>query len=317
MVVAFWHGLRGFLILLLATFFGVAVGYSISLARGDSYRSFQAGELVNPTVVADIGKHFIVNFKSLKEVFLDIQKRYSQKTYVYFQYLANGSWVGLGEKDLFTAASTIKVPLAMAVYKNAEEGRYKMTDVYALTEADLDVHFGTLYQSGVGYELSIEEFVRIMLEDSDNTAMNALFAFLREIGIRDPFLGVYSAMGWEHVEFGKEASYFDINLKTLSNMFLALYNATYVNIEHSQIILGHLTASVYGDALENGIPSGGTIANKSGVLEDRDTYSDCGIVYAPGRHYLICVGSVGASQIIAHRFISEISQAAYDYVIDN
>src|SRR3989344_1663161 len=79
--------------------------------------------LLNKAVTVDLEKHFIINFLSLREDLEKLQKQFPQKTYIYFLYLNNGSWIGLNEREKFTAASTVKVPLAMATYKAAEEGK--------------------------------------------------------------------------------------------------------------------------------------------------------------------------------------------------
>jgi len=280
-------------------------------------------EFINPTVTSNLNKHFIINFKSLKEQFIEIQKKYSQKTYIYFVYLNNASWVGLNEKDLFTAASTLKVPLAMALFKAIEEGRLKLTDSYALDELDLDEGFGELYKVGPDKEFTVEELVKIMLEQSDNTAMRGIGNIFRKIGIEDPFVDVYQSMGWEKGDMelvrvmGQPQNYQEISLKILSNMFLALYNAQYVNIEYSQKILEYLNQSPFNDKIVAGVPETILVAHKIGISAGDETFSDCGIIYAPNRQYLLCVGSNGANEESANQFMAEVSRAAYQFVINN
>jgi beta-lactamase class A len=254
----------------------------------------------------------------LKEEFIKIQKKYSQKTYIYFNYLNNAAWIGLGEKDLFTAASTIKVPLAMAIYKMIEERKLKASDTYALDQLELDNGFGDLYKVGPDKTFTIDELIKIMLEKSDNTAMKALYKVLELNGIEDPFSDVYASMGWDYYpEIGEVPSYFKINLKTLSNMFIALYNAKYINTEYSNQILEHLTNSQFNDQIIAGVPNNIPVAHKIGVTKADNTFSDCGIIYLPHRYYLLCLGSNGANEKSANKFMAEISKAAYQYVINN
>lgn len=273
--------------------------------------------LVNPTVQANLGKHFIINFSPLKEKFTGIQNKYPQKTYIYFAYLNNATWVGLNEKDMFTAASTVKVPLAMSVYKMAEQGKIKMSDTYSLDELDLSDQFGDLYKVGPDKQFTIEELVKIMLEKSDNTAMNGIYNALKRVGIDNPLDDVYNDMGWEFNDFGQQPNYQQINLKTLSNMFLALYNAAYVNAEDSQRILNFLANTPFNDEIVAGVSADTTVAHKIGVATDNETFSDCGIVYAPNRNYILCVGSNGGDEKVAAQFMAEISKAAYSFVINN
>lgn len=272
---------------------------------------------INPAVTADLGKHYIINFKDLRQKYLDIQKTQKQKTFVYFAYLNNSSWIGLGEKEFFPAASTIKVPLAMAMYRMEEQGRLKLDQTYTLTELDLNTQFGELYKVGADKSFTIEELISIMLQYSDNTAMEAVIHIAELVGIKDPLKDVYAAMGWEYTSLGSATTYIDINLKTLSNMFIALYNASYVSIEHSQDILGYLSRTLFNDSITAGVPDSIPVAHKIGVNDEVKAYSDCGLVYAPSRYYILCMGSVGAEPAKANDFMKQISQATYDFVIHN
>jgi len=309
---------------------GIVIGYfalpqsdsptaAVSSTPAISTASSSSGyALLDGGVVYNSTEHFIVNFEPLRIQMTNIQKQYSEPTYVYFEYLNNTASIGLNSRTLFTAASTIKVPLAMAVYKMAEEGKLKMTDTYTLQQSDLDDNFGDLYKVGAGQSYTIEQLVSIMLENSDNTAMNALLSILKNIGITDPFADVYDAMGWDYPpDFGTAPSYINIDLHTLSNMFTSLYEATYDNVPDSQAMLSYLTQTPFHDEIVAGVPSGITVAHKIGVADQNNTFSDCGIVYAPSRPYLLCVGSTGADTQTADRFISQVSKITYQYIINN
>lgn len=278
---------------------------------------------INPTVTSNLGKHFIINFLPLKNQLTEIQKKYLQKTYVYFAYLNNGSWVGLNERDLFVAASTVKVPLAMTLFKAVEDGKLKLTDSYSLDELDLDERFGDLYKVGADKQFSVEELVKIMLEQSDNTAMNAVLTIFKKIGVDDPFAEVYAAMGWQASnidlipDIGSAPNYQEINLKALTNMFLALYNATYLNLDHSEQILTYLSNTPFNDKIVADIPDGITVSHKIGVATNKETFSDCSIIYAPNRNYVLCLGSNGGDEKRAAQFMAEVSKAVYQYVINN
>jgi beta-lactamase class A len=312
---ALWKWVTG---LILAVFLGYLMGRycGISSTLVD-VKSVKNSQFINPTVSSNIEKHFIINFKPLKDEYLRIQSDYRQKTYVYFAYLPNAAWVGIGEKELFYAASTIKVPLAMSIYQSIESGILSPTMKYSIQDADLNNGFGDLYKKGVDNELTIDVLVKLMLEESDNTAMLALRSVNDSAGIGDPFIRVYQAMGWDTDLLNQNRDYVLINLKTLANMFLSLYNGTYVNIDHSNDILEHLANSQFNDKMVAGVPSPIPVAHKIGVAQDLKTYSDCGIVYAPKRHYLLCLGSIGANESDANAFMKRISEATYRYVTNN
>lgn len=277
--------------------------------------------LINKAVTAGLGKHFIINFGPLKKELLKIQGKYQQKTYIYFSYINSGSWIGLNERDEFAAASTLKVPLAMAVLKAIEDGKLKPSDSYSLEELDLNQGFGDLYKVGADKEFTIEELLKIMLENSDNTAYNAIYTIFRHLGIDDPLGQVYGSLGWEFTatppELGKAPDYSTINLKTLSNMFIALYDAKYISVEHSNTILTYLANTPFNDKIAAGVPENITVSHKIGTATLAETFSDCGIIYAPNRSYLLCLGSNGGDEKRAAKLMAEISTSVYQYVINN
>jgi beta-lactamase class A len=298
---------------------GIGIGYSSRyfFTTNNNNATDNIFEFLNPTVVSDLNKHFIINFKPLKEQLLTIQDKYPQKTYIYFNYLNNAVWVGLHEKDLFTAASTVKVPLAMSIYKAVEERKLKLDDKYTLEDLDLDKEFGELYKVGLDKSFTIEELTKIMLEKSDNTAQHALTEVFKRLGIEDPLTNIYNSMGWELNIIGEVPNYGKINLKTLANMFIALYNSTYINFGYSNKILEYLSQTNFNEGITADLPSDIKISHKIGVFVPDGTFSDCGIVYAPNRNYILCLGSNGADEKSANKFMAEVSKVTYQFVINN
>src|SRR3990167_969624 len=306
-------------LLLVGSFVAGALMFRSSSSSSSS--SSSEFPLVNKAITADIGKHFIINFRPLRVEMEKIQKKYSQKTYIYFSYLNNGSWVGLSEREEFAAASTLKVPLAMSLMKAVEGGKLKLSDPYALGNLDLNDNFGDLYKVGKDSEFTVEELLKIMLEQSDNTALNALYSIFLHIGIDDPLNDVYSYLGWDFLDappiLNEKPNYSKINSKTLSNMFQALYNAKYISIENSNKILGYLANTPFSDKIRAGVPEDVVVSHKIGTSGGDQTFSDCGIIYAPNRNYILCLGSNGGDEKVAAKFMAEVSAAVYKYVINN
>jgi len=50
---------------------------------------------------------------------------------------------------------------------------------------------------GPDNQFSVEELIKIMLNQSDNTAANAIFNIFSKIGVQDPLSDIYSDLGWE------------------------------------------------------------------------------------------------------------------------
>ncbi len=273
--------------------------------------------LINPAVTASLGKYYIIKFAPLRDELTRMQAEHSFKTFVYFLYLNNSGWIGLNEREMFTAASTIKVPLAMSVYKLVEQGKISLDDTYKLSESDIDSNFGDLYKAGAGASFTVRDLVATMLKDSDNTAARALIHVTQLVGVVDPFSEVYDEMGWQKVDFSSKPSYISINEKTLANMFISLYNSTFLNPTDSEAILNYLDLSRFDQQIAGGVPKTVAVAHKIGIDETEKVFSDCGIIYVPNRPYVLCLGSQGASQTEADRFMQDISRTVYEYVINN
>lgn len=294
----------------------------IPTSASEAFASATSSALLNTEVFENSKKDYIINFKPLKESLTSITKQFPQKTFVYFAYLNNASWIGINERDQFIAASTVKVPLAMSIYRLAETGKFKMSDSYTLTQLDLDPAFGKLYQVGPDNSFTLEELMGIMLQHSDNTAMQALVSVAHQVGVGDPFGDVYTYMGWDTsnpdniADLGTIPTYKMMDLKTLSKMFLSLYNADYDNAAHSAQILQYLATSEFHDQIVAGVPSTIPVSHKIGVwnMKPEQVYSDCGIVYVPNRNYILCLATDGLDKTTSNAFMTAISKAAYEYV---
>lgn len=281
--------------------------------------------LLNKTKVFDLGKHYIIDFSGLRKRLELVLAGYPRaKAYVYFHYLNNGSWVGINEREQFVAASLVKVPLAMATLRAVEQGRFSLDQKYTVTVDDLDENFGVLYKTALNKEFTIAQLLEYLLRDSDNTARNALATIFYKAGVENPLADVYQELGWELIppivagSVQAELNYGKITTKVLANMFLALYNATYLNLEHSQLVLNHLANTQFDAMIVRGVDDADiVVSHKVGMAAGDETYSDCGIVYVPDRHYALCLGVAGLSEPIADGLMAAVSRETYRFVIEN
>lgn len=89
--------------------------------------------------------------------------------------LTCGERFALNETLLFPQASAIKIAILMEVYKQAGEGKFKLTDTRRIANQDKTGGSGILQDLGDGtVQLSIEDLCVLMIVLSDNTATNLL-----------------------------------------------------------------------------------------------------------------------------------------------
>ena len=93
----------------------------------------------------------------------------------YFEYLPDGTNIRIGADNFLVAASLIKVPLVMNLYRAAELNKINLNQMVTVTQSELDPGYGNLYQKGAGYQLTLRQAAQMALEQSDDTATHVIF----------------------------------------------------------------------------------------------------------------------------------------------
>jgi len=269
--------------------------------------------LVDPSRAFIEQKNFIVNLEPLREELARLVAERDDWTVVlYFEFLNTGSNISLNPNTRVWPASLLKLPMAIAVMKRVENGAWSLQDELELKESDRGKKYGTLWQAPVGSTFTIERLLREMLANSDNTAYNI---FARQIEF-DEFIDIVVELGIE--DLFNEAGL--MSAKEYSRLFRSLYASSLVNRERSQQLLTMMGESGFEDFIGNGIPEGVLFSHKFGVQEDLHTYLDSGIVYVPGRPYVITAGVKGTGKPGEREdieaFMKEIGEATFTYVRD-
>ncbi|MGH2559949.1 MAG: serine hydrolase [Thermomicrobiales bacterium] len=83
------------------------------------------------------------------------------------------SWNRQGDRH-FRAASTVKIPIMVEIYRQIDAGERSLTDPYTLTRADKAPGSGVLLHLHDGIELTLDDLLHLMISISDNTATNVL-----------------------------------------------------------------------------------------------------------------------------------------------
>ena len=295
---------------------GIAVGV-ISVIIFNNARQQQRQDkysLLADRILLGSDKDRTVNFTQLRQEIANyIAANMQDVDYsVYFEYLPTGTSIGMDESKNLVGASLLKVPFAMQYYHALEEGKLRSDDMVTIQAAQLDDSYGELYKKGAGYQLALDEVVRIMLIDSDNTALRVLADTLSaKLGI-DNIDKVFNFVDLNY-ESDAEGSTL-IGAGSYSSILKCLYFACYVSKENSQQILTSLTQSDFNNRLKRYIPQEEmpVIAHKIGSF-GKTTQSDCGIFYEPQKPYLLCI-MVNSDDQTASQHIGKLSILVYEYI---
>ena len=284
--------------------------------RSDTSRSFSTSyALIDPARSLIGQEHFFSSIEPLRRNLKELAARYEKEggeIGVYFEYLNTGANISINQDKRFWPASLSKMPTALVVMKKIERGDWKLTNEFVIFPEDRNDAFGTLWQKPAGTRLTIEELLKELLINSDDTAHRIL---IRNLSAGE-FEDMLFALGIEEM-YDKN---YNITAKEYSRIFRALYSSSYLEREYSQMLLAWLSETRFHEFLGSGLPPDVIFAHKIGEHDPEVIYLDSGVVYAPNRPYLLTV-MVDAKQSggkeKAKEIMSVISRAAYEYVANN
>lgn len=255
-------------------------------------------------ILQEYQNDILISFNTLRDELNAVSAPWGNTFGFYFEYLPTGVSIGINSTADFYTASLVKVPIIMAFLKNVEDGEFDIDKKVVIESRHADPAFGSLWKN-VGKEISLRDAVRLSLTESDNTASMILRDFISE----EDLISVYEGLDMELVVEQKQGV---LNARQYTSILKALYFASIVNKENSEMILDYLADSKFKDKLAAGVPEGTDVANKIGVLPGQ-LYSDCGIVYVPRRPYVLCMIS-GTDEETARQRMKQVSTIVYKFV---
>ncbi len=236
---------------------------------------------------------------------------------IYLRDLNNGPWLGINEKDNFSPASLIKVPLMITYYKEAETNPdiLKQNLEYLPIKDELNQNILPSVTLIPTQSYTIEDLIYNMIVYSDNQAYDLL---LNNID-HQILIDTYSNLGVDISKGFSDPSGNILSVKSYAAFFRILYNASYLSPEMSEKALSLLSKVHYQDALVKGINNPSVkISHKFGERTFIDTgekqLHDCGIVYLPQKPHLICIMTRGNDFAKLSETIAQISQTIYQHI---
>ncbi len=291
------------------------VGWSVHNANQTGATAVSSAEakqypLLARSILDDSPNDILINFVALRnELNSDFNQLPSNtKSSFYFEYLPDGTAIHIGADTNLVAASLIKVPLAMNVFRAAELGRINLDKPVTVTAEELDDGYGNWYQRGAGFQTTLRQAAQAALEESDDTAMHVMFDHLNGLLNYDE-----QSLAGLDISQDMQNGQAVITARSYSSVLKSLYFSSYLNKTDSEELLRYLTKSTEHSRLTKNLPSNLVVAHKNGVNNSSWAESDCGIVYIPKRPYIICA-MVGLPDPDASQFIAKISKETYDYV---
>jgi beta-lactamase class A len=210
------------------------------------------------------------------------------------------------------AASTIKIPIMVEVFRQMEAGKFGFNRRVELLAGDRDWGSGNIAESPVGATFPVSTLLEQMITVSDNTAANMLIrlvgrhninATMRELGLHHTHLADYIRTAEWSVRTSLRTTPSDM-VSLLSDMA----KNKLIDEWSSKKMIGILEGQEINTLLPEPLPDI-PIAHKTGSFND--TLNDVGIVYADAPYVIAVMTTDLPSLPMGRNIIRHISKVAY------
>jgi beta-lactamase class A len=225
--------------------------------------------------------------------------------------LTTGLTTGVNETANMPAASTIKIPVMVEVFRQMSAGDFDLNRQVTLEPGDRDDGWGDLVYARPGGRYTIANLLRLMITESDNTATNMLIRLVGRVHINQTMerLGLRQTRLGDYIRSDGDIRGLRTSALDMMELLDEMAHDRLINEWSSRAMIAILSGQHHNGLLPE--PPGTTIAHKTGTLHD--TLNDVGIVYLNSEPYVIAVLTTHLPTLDAgRRFIRGVSRLAYD-----
>src|SRR5881296_849539 len=250
---------------------------------------------------------------------------------LYYRSLAGSDSLLIGANLRFHAASTMKVPVMIQIFRDADAGLLRLDDsltvhtafpslvpAEAFTVGKEDDSDSTLYES-VGRNRSVRELLELMITRSSNLATNILIERVGAVRAQASAraLGAWSIQVLRGVEDG-QAYRAGLNNTTtardLGVLLIAIVQGRAASRPSCDSMLAILGRQEFNEGIPVGVPPGTRVAHKTGWIGEV-VYHDAALVYPPSGSYVLVVLTGGIKEdSVAHNLVADVSRMVWEGV---
>ncbi|MBR5555009.1 serine hydrolase [bacterium] len=199
------------------------------------------------------------------------------------------NYAGINSDEEFSAASIIKIPVLIQLFRSIEAGQLTIFDTMALTDYYRAEGSGSLQFKATDSNWSIDNLARIMITESDNSATNMLMTRIGSMtdvnsGIKEWGLNNTRINTWLPDMTGTNIT----TTEDLARMLYNIDNPNFLSMSSREKIFDYM-GHVHNDRLiPAGLGAGAVFLHKTGDIGKM--LGDAGIVYAPnGKKYIVAI----------------------------
>jgi len=208
---------------------------------------------------------------------------------------------GLNEDEVMTAASLVKLPVMVLMYREAELGNLKLNTEYLIKDSDKISGSGSLSGKAEGTSVTYKDLVYYMGHESDNTAFNIARKILGDKETQDYI-----------DKIGMASTTLTKNLTTphdVGSFFRKLWNKELISVKSRDEILEVLTDTIYENFLPRNVDEEVMVSHKYG--REIHVINDAGIVFTE-KPFVLVVMTEGIVENEAEEYLPKVIKQIYD-----
>lgn len=228
---------------------------------------------------------------------------------VYYKNLNRDESFEIDSQTIHKAASVNKVPIIIALYKEAEEGNLELEEQITIQEVDIqDYGTGTIRYQKPGQTYSLRSLAKLALKQSDNTAAHVLKNKVGEGIIQD----ATNSLGLTQTSIVENTT----SAKDMGILFEKLYKGELLSSGNTTEVLSFMRDTDIEDRLPKNL-NGATVYHKTG--DEVGIVHDVGIIEKDNSVFFIAVmaSDVGGQENEAKNIISQIAEKLTDYISEH
>lgn len=226
----------------------------------------------------------------LKNQLYMLMKQYPAiKPSIYVWEYEQGRYVDINANKMYSAASIIKLPVLVRLFKSIEANQLTIFDEMTMLEQHRSSGSGNLQYAKAGQNYTMDYLAKIMIQDSDNTSTNMIMSKIGgmkdiNVGLRDWGISSTYVRTWLPDLKGS-------NKTTAADIAKILYNLDnpgFLNINSREYIIDYMSHVKNNRLIQAGLGEGALFIHKTGDIGTM--LGDAGIVYAQnGKKYIVVI----------------------------
>lgn len=229
-------------------------------------------------------------YSELKNHLFALMKEYPTiNPAIYVWEYENGKYIEINADKQYSAASIIKLPVLVRLFKSIESQQLTVYDDMILTDYYKSPGSGDLQYAQTGAKYTIDALAKTMIQDSDNTSTNMIMSKLGGMddintGLRDWGISQTYVRTWLPDLNGTNKT----TAKDMAKILYNLDNPGFLNINSREYITDYMSHVKNNKLIAAGLGEGALFMHKTGDIGTM--LGDAGIVYAPnGKKYIIVI----------------------------